>query len=185
MKICTAFVLLVNLYISITFISMLSIVKVPTESLRQKSIDIDPALILKDEIQNLINDMAPTMYSDDGIGLAAPQVGKNIRLCVIGKEALKFDKKNKLPFEDLVLINPVWQKTSRKTFVEVEGCLSVPKTYGKVRRCRNIDVTAYDKNGKELKFLANDFFARVIQHEVDHLDGVLFIDKAKGIYTIE
>ena len=164
---------------------MLNIVKIPTESLRQRSTEIDPALILKDEIQNLIKDMAPTMYSDDGIGLAAPQVGKNIRLCVIGKEALKFDKKNKLPFEDLVLINPIWQKTSRKTVVDVEGCLSVPKTFGKVRRHRNISVSALDKNGNELKFEANEFFARVIQHEVDHLDGILFIDKAKGIYQVE
>lgn len=164
---------------------MLEIVKIPTESLRQRSVELDPALISSDEIQNLIQEMTPTMYSDDGIGLAAPQVGKNIRLCVIGKEALKFDKKNKLPFEDLVLINPIWQKTSRKTLTDVEGCLSVPKTYGKVRRCRNISISALDKNGNELNFEANDFFARVIQHEVDHLDGILFIDKAKSIYKIE
>jgi len=164
---------------------MLEITKVPTKSLRERSTELDPALVTSDEIQTLIDEMIPTMYTDDGIGLAAPQVGKNIRLCVIGKEALKLDKKNTLQIYDLVLINPVWQKTSRKKATDTEGCLSVPKTFGKVTRWKNIEVEALDRQGNKLKFFANDFFARVIQHEVDHLDGILFIDKAKSIYTID
>ncbi len=164
---------------------MLDIVKVPAESLRQKSTQVDITSISTDEIQNLIRDMIPTMYIDDGIGLAAPQVGKNIRLCIIGKEALKLDKKNVLPLEDLVLINPIWQKTSLRKEIDTEGCLSVPKTFGKVKRYRHIEVVALDKNGHKLQFEAHDFFARVIQHEIDHLDGILFIDKAKSIYTID
>ncbi len=164
---------------------MLEVLKIPTPSLREKSADIAPSFVLSKEMQTFISEIIPKMYEDDGIGLAAPQVGKNIRLCTIGKEALKLDKKNTLPLEDLILINPVWQKTSRRKEVDTEGCLSVPKTYGKVKRYRHIEVTALDKNGKEITFLANNFFARVIQHEVDHLDGILFIDKAKGIYTID
>ncbi|MFZ2189797.1 MAG: peptide deformylase [Candidatus Magasanikiibacteriota bacterium] len=164
---------------------MLEITKIPTPSLRQRSAELDPVLILTEEIQNLIIDMIPTMYQSDGIGLAAPQVGKNIRLCTIGKEALKVDKKNTLPVEDLVLINPVWQKLSVRKTEDVEGCLSVPKTFGKVKRYKKIEVIALDKNGKKIKFEAHDFFARVIQHEVDHLDGILFIDKATGIYQVE
>lgn len=164
---------------------MLDIIKIPTESLRQKSTEVDPALILTDDMKNLITEMIETMHTDDGIGLAAPQVGNNIRICVIGSDAIKLDKKNKLPLEDLVLINPVWQKTSRWKEIDTEGCLSVPKTFGKVKRYKHIEVTSLGKDGKEIKFEAHEFFARVIQHEVDHLDGVLFIDKAKGIYTID
>ena len=164
---------------------MLEIVKLPTKSLRRKSTEVDPSLVTKKEIQDFIKEMTPTMHTDDGIGLAAPQVGKNIRICVIGGDAVKLDKKNTLPIEDLVLINPVWQKTSRWKEVDTEGCLSVPKTFGKVKRYKHIVVECLDKNGNELKFEANNFFARVIQHEVDHLEGVLFIDKAKGIYQVD
>ena len=127
------------------------------------------------------------MYSDDGIGLAAPQIGQNIRICIIGKDAIKMDKKTNITkkSEDIVLINPVWQKTSRKQNWDTEGCLSVPKTYGKVKRYNHIEINAFDKNGEKINFTANGFFARVIQHEVDHLDGILFIDKAKDIYNVE
>ena len=158
---------------------MLPIVKNPTPSLRERSTEIDRDFLLFKETQKLIDEMVPTMYGDDGIGLAAPQVGKNVRICVIGKAA---DKKLK---EDLVLINPIWEKTSKKTNVDTEGCLSVPKTFGKVKRYTRIHVTALDRDANEIEFNAKNFFARVIQHEVDHLDGVLFIDKATDIYTID
>lgn len=164
---------------------MLEVIKEPNEILRKKSNEIDLDLILSEKIQNLIKDMIVTMYEDDGIGLAAPQVGKNIRLFVVGKEAVKLDKKCGLELKDLILINLVWQKTSRKKVVDTEGCLSVSKTFGKVKRYKNIEVKALDQKGKEIKFKASGFLARVIQHENDHLDGVLFIDKAKDIYQVE
>lgn len=151
----------------------------PNEILRQKSAEIDRNFLLSKETQQLIKDMIETMYVDDGIGLAAPQVGKNIRLLVIGKEA--HPQKTK----DTILINPTWTKTSRKKVTDTEGCLSVPKTFGKVKRYKNIHVEALDEKGNELSFEANKFLARVIQHEVDHLDGILFIDKAKDIYTVD
>lgn len=156
---------------------MLKILTEPNKILRQRSTEIDPALISSDEIQNLIKNMIPTMYGDEGIGLAAPQVGKNIRLCIVGKEAWPEQDK------DRVLINPVWQKTSRKKVEAAEGCLSVPKTFGKVKRYKNIHVEALDEKGEKQEFSASDMLARVIQHEVDHLDGILFIEKAKDIYT--
>jgi len=165
---------------------MLSIITYPAPSLHEKSIEIDLDLILSKKIQTLIKEMLKTMYDNDGIGIAGPQVDKNIRLCIIGKESLKIGKqKNELPIEDLILINPVWQKTSRKKIIDTEGCLSVPKTFGKVRRYRDILVDAYNSKGEKIIFEAHDFLARVIQHEVDHLDGILFIDKAKNIYTTE
>ncbi len=165
---------------------MLNIITYPTESLNKRSIELDQNIIISKKIKELIDEMIPTMYQDDGIGLAAPQVGHNIRLCIIGKEALKFDNKTELDTtQDIILINPIWEKTSRKKEWDKEGCLSVPKTYGKVKRYRDIHVDALDRNGNPLSFEAHGFFARVIQHEVDHLDGILFIKKAKDIYETE
>ena len=157
---------------------LLPIIKLPTPTLRQRSIEVDRQTLLLPETQKFITDMIPTMYDDDGIGLAAPQVARNIRICIIGKEA---DKKLKT---DLVLVNPIYDRTSRKMNTDSEGCLSVPNTFGKVKRYSDIQVTALDRLGNEIRFEAHKFFARVIQHEVDHLDGILFIDKATDVYTI-
>lgn len=157
----------------------LPIVTLPTPSLRVRSGEVDHATLRSPEIQQFIKDMIPTMYDDDGIGLAAPQVGKNIRICVVGKDATPTKQK------DLVLVNPVWERTSRKTNIDAEGCLSVPNVFGKVKRYSYIHVTAWNEHGEELSFDANNFFARVIQHEVDHLDGILFIDKARDIYEVD
>jgi len=165
---------------------MLKIVTLPNPKLRERSTEIDRDFLLSKEIQELISEMISKMYNSDGIGLAAPQVGHNIRLCIISKDALKLDKKNILPTEfDLVLINPVWQKTSRKTNIDEEGCLSVPGLLGKVKRHSDIEVEAWNEKGEKIKFSAHNYFARVIQHEVDHLDGVLFVDKAKDVREIQ
>jgi len=157
----------------------LSIVTVPTPTLRQRSVDVDQFAVGEKKIQELITAMIPEMYDDDGIGLAAPQVGHNIRICIIGKEADPALK------EDLALINPVWQRLSKKTSTDTEGCLSVPGVYGKVKRYSRIHVSALNRAGQPVQFEAKNFFARVIQHEVDHLDGILFIDKATDLYTID
>ena len=164
---------------TITVGMILKIVKTPTKSLNQRSKEIDFLGFDKKKLKKLIKDMTETMYDDDGIGLAAPQIHQNIRLCVIGKEADESLEK------DIALINPTWEKTSRKTKWEVEGCLSVPNTFGKVKRYKNIKVNAIDEKGKELSFEADDYLARVVQHEVDHLDGILFVDKAKDIYEVD
>lgn len=158
---------------------ILPIVTIPTPSLRDRSTEITRDFVLLPKTQQFIQDLVLTMYADDGIGIAAPQVANNIRICVIGREATP-DKKH-----DLVLVNPVWMKTSRRTDWDVEGCLSVPKIYGKVKRYTHIQVNALDAQGNPISFDAKKFFARVIQHEVDHLDGILFIDKAKDTYTVE
>ncbi len=170
---------------------MLPIIKLPTPSLRVRSKEIDRDTLKSPKIQQLIQDMIPTMYGDDGIGLAAPQVAQNIRICVIGKEAVHMDNrptgkgKKSSATKDLVLVNPVFERLSKKTAWDTEGCLSVPKKYGKVKRFTEIEVTAWDEHGNDLKFVAKKFFARVIQHEVDHLDGILFIDRAPSVYDVE
>lgn len=120
------------------------------------------------------------MKTADGVGLAAPQIGEGVRLCVIDRRADEINLKN-----DLILVNPVWKKTSIKKDVMEEGCLSVPKTYGKVKRYTKIKADAINEKGEKISFTAADLLARVIQHEVDHLDGILFIDKAKDIYQVE
>ncbi len=141
--------------------SLLSILTVPDPPLRQKSKEIKP-----DEIKNLrplILDMFETMKEAEGIGLAAPQVGQNIRLIVISP--------------DLVFLNPKITKRSWRKVKAEEGCLSVPNTTVMVSRYKKITVKALSQEGKPLNFTAADLLARVIQHEIDHLDGVLIIDK--------
>jgi peptide deformylase len=158
---------------------ILPIVTIPADSLRIRSQEVDRKLLLSDDMQDFIDAMIPTMYDDDGIGLAAPQVAKNVRICVVGKEA------DASLSHDLVLVNPTWERTSRKKGWDTEGCLSVPNVYGKVQRFRDIHVKALDRDGNMISFDARKYFARVIQHEVDHLDGILFIDKAKDTYEVD
>lgn len=162
---------------------MLTIITLPNPNLRQRSKEIDLDFLLSKDTQKLIDQMIPKMYTADGIGLAAVQVGHNIRVCTVGKMAIP--EKHKLKQEDLVLVNPVWNKTSIRKVTDVEGCLSVPKTSGKVKRYKNISVTALDRQGNKLSFNASDYLARVIQHEVDHMDGILYIDKATDIQEIQ
>lgn len=158
---------------------ILPILKLPTPSLREKSTEVDLETLKQTTIQSFIDDMIPTMYDDDGIGLAAPQVAKNIRIVVIGKAA---DDSLK---DDIVLVNPEWTRVSKKTNSDVEGCLSVKNMVGKVKRYSDIHVRALDRHGKKLEFDAHKYFARVIQHEVDHLNGVLFIDRAYDLWEVE
>jgi len=164
---------------------MLQILTLPSKSLHERSTEVDHVLLSQASTHQFINDLLETMHLKDGVGLAAPQVGKNIRICVINSIGTKevMDEKHQPTINhDLVLINPIWQKISRKQVYDLEGCLSVPKIYGKVKRYKDIVVKATDIHGKEIKIEAHGFFARVIQHEVDHLDGVLFIEKAKDLF---
>jgi peptide deformylase len=157
---------------------ILPIIKYPNDILTTRSKEVDQDFILDRQTQDLVQNMIETMYSADGVGLAAPQIGKNLRLCVISKNYTP-DKK------DLVLFNPTWEKTSRKKVADIEGCLSIPNTFGKVKRLKNIKVKYLNEKGKEISFEASGFFARIVQHEVDHLNGELFIFKAKDIHTEE
>ena len=118
------------------------------------------------------------MHVYQGIGLAAPQVDKNVRICVIGKEA------DKSLADDLVLVNPEIEILNRKKNVDNEGCLSVPNTFGQVKRAGQIRVRAWSQAGQPIEFMAKNLFARVIQHELDHLNGILFIDRATDVYEV-
>jgi len=127
------------------------------------------ALPLKEitpEILNLIKDMAETMYTDSGVGLAAPQVGVSKRIIIIDGE------------EDglIVLINPMIVKSEGEVVAE-EGCLSVPGIYSKVKRSSKVTVKALNENGDSIEITKESLTARALQHEIDHLDGILFIDR--------
>ncbi len=130
-------------------------------------------------MKKFIVDLIETMYHKNGVGIASVQVASPIRLCVIAKEFTPGKK------EDLILINPKFSAIGILRQWDEEGCLSVPLIYGKVRRYKKIKVTALGANGQPLEFIATDFFARICQHEIDHLNGTLFIDKAKNLHTID
>ena len=125
-----------------------------------------PVKEIAPEILNLIKDMAETMYADSGIGLAAPQVGVSKRISVIDGE------------EDglIVLINPMLVK-SEGELVEEEGCLSIPGIYSQVKRSSQVTVKALNENGDPIEMTKEGLAARALQHEIDHLDGILFIDR--------
>ncbi|MDM8000542.1 MAG: peptide deformylase, partial [Dehalococcoidia bacterium] len=132
---------------------------------------------LDGKIQKLIDDMLETMPAASGVGLAAPQVGVSLRLVVIG-----------MPGEEpLVLINPEVVKKSGEREVD-EGCLSVPGYRGKVKRSEAVTVKARDRNWKERRYKGTELFGQVLEHEIDHLDGVLYIDHLASpddLYSIE
>lgn len=134
-----------------------------------------PVEEIDEDIKNLVNNMIHTMYEKDGVGLAAPQVGRSIRIFVCDPEWSRTDKKN-----PIILINPEFIDMEGETTGE-EGCISVPGIYEKVKRFDQVTIKSLDINGKEQIYEASEFFAVVLQHEYDHLDGILFVDKIPQI----
>ena len=118
-----------------------------------------------DELRKLIADMFETMYAAEGIGLAAPQVGRTERLAVVDVDGAKY-----------VLINPEIVTRDGVNETAEEGCLSIPDIYGDVERPGTVTIRATDENGKEYEATGNELLGRCFQHEIDHLDGKLFID---------
>ncbi|MEL6488938.1 MAG: peptide deformylase [Cyanobacteria bacterium J06634_6] len=126
------------------------------------------------DLRDLARKMLQTMYSEDGIGLAAPQVGVNKQLLVI--DADPEDTENK----PLVLINPKVLNYSKELATGQEGCLSIPGVYLDVIRPAAVEISYKDESGRPRKMKADDLVARVIQHEMDHLNGVLFVDRVEN-----
>lgn len=146
------------------------------------------------KIQKIISDMEETLDSiSDGVGLAAPQIGESLRIFLVAKKVFERGNKNKKnktltdeKVENLVCINPVIVKASKtKKWLEGEGCLSVRWFYGKVLRSTNVSLEYYDKKGQKQVRGAGGILAHIFQHECDHLDGQLFIDKAIDIEWLE
>ncbi|MBI2484255.1 peptide deformylase [Candidatus Uhrbacteria bacterium] len=138
----------------------------------------DPAL------QKLIDDMIPTMYERDGIGLAAPQVNYSLRLAVIVPDPDRYEEYKKESREGTVLINPRIIRHSFRKEAHEEGCLSVPGIFGPVRRYMSVTAEYQDRNGQTHTIKGTGLLARVLQHETDHLNGTLFIDKSTRLYKV-
>ena len=153
------------------------VVKYGTESLRQPSKEVHK---VSQKIKTLVQDLIDTMYSQNGVGLAAPQIGENVRVFVIDVST------GNEPLNPIVFINPKIIKKSGAC-ISHEGCLSFPEAYTDVRRYENVMVKALDSNGRSFVMEAKEgtLLARAIQHEFDHLDGILFIDHAINRFEAE
>lgn len=167
---------------------MVTIVQSENKVLRQKAKEVPIGEITGKNIQKILKDMQKALLTqDDGVAIAAPQIGESLRIFVVSGRAFDIDngdyEENKeIPkAKDLICINPVITKLSRDKEEMDEGCLSVRYLYGKVKRSKKASIEAYDENGKKFKRGGSGLLAQIFQHETDHLEGVLFIDKARDV----
>lgn len=157
--------------------SVREVIKLPHPTLRKKAHDVHN---FDDAFQELVEDMVETMRVEDGVGLAAPQVNQSLRVIVV--EYPEDDSKEDAPKKLFVMVNPEIVKRSEETILGIEGCLSVPDIVGEVERSEKVEVRGLNRYGKKMKVRAKGWLARVFQHEIDHLDGVLFVDRATQIW---
>jgi peptide deformylase len=151
--------------------AVLPILKHPDPVLRRKAKRVSH---VDESLNRLIDNMIETMYQASGAGLAAPQVGVSLKIAVIG-----------LPDEDvIVLVNPELVKKSGERIV-IEGCLSVPGYRGEIKRAEKVTVKALDRNGKAFRIKAEELLAEVLEHEIDHLNGVLYLDHLESTDKLE
>jgi peptide deformylase len=167
--------------------SILKVARMGHPVLRAKAQPVPLAEISTARIQRLIDDMLETMREYSGIGLAAPQVHESARLFVAGlRESdaplTELTSETEMPF--VTLVNPEVTMIGEAVDSGWEGCLSIPDIRGLVPRAHDIRVDAYDRHGRRLQFLAHGLPARVIQHETDHLDGVLFFERMRTLETL-
>jgi len=147
-------------------LAVYKVVEKGDEVLREKAREV-PKITLN--IIKLLDNMRDTMYANKGVGLAAPQIGISKRVIVVDVG------------EGLVeMINP-WIQEARGEITDLEGCLSIPEVVGDVKRAEEIKVKGLNRDGLEMEIVVQGFAARAFQHEIDHLDGILFIDKAENI----
>ncbi|RED65913.1 peptide deformylase [Cohnella lupini] len=151
------------------FMSIRLIVKHPDAVLRERAQEVTK---FNSNLHKLLDDMADTMYDADGVGLAAPQVGilKRVIVVDVGDE-----------HELIELVNPEIVLAEGEQ-LGPEGCLSIPGLQGDVKRSNRIVIRGQDRNGKPIQYESTEFLSRAFQHEVDHLNGVLFIDTAESVY---
>jgi peptide deformylase len=157
--------------------TMRQIVYLPDPILRRKA---QPITRIDASLQTLIDDMIETMREAPGVGLAAPQVGISERLIVV--EYPLDDTKEDAPKKLFVVINPEIKETSSESELGVEGCLSVPGYQGEVERSLAITVKGLNRHGQPMKIKAKGWLARIFQHEIDHVNGVVFTDRATRIW---
>lgn len=157
-------------------------------ALRQQARELSADEIGSPYLQSLIAEMKELLSREEfGVALAAPQVGEAVRLFIVSGAALARDKAGDddapmAPLDDQVYINPSFTRTSRGTKLKHEGCLSIRGKWGMVPRAEKATVRALDEHGKPFTRNASGFLAHIFQHEMDHLEGILYIDKAEELY---
>jgi peptide deformylase len=168
--------------------SILKVARMGHPVLRAKALAIQRAEIKSPAVQRLIDDLIETMVEYHGVGLAAPQVHVGLRVFVgildarEGPGGPAGDDEHEA--DPLALINPEITPIGDDIVEDWEGCLSVPDIRGRVPRAREIKVRAFDRKGERIEIRAHDFPARVIQHETDHLDGILFFDRMRSLESL-
>jgi peptide deformylase len=157
--------------------ALLKIARLGHPVLRQSAVEVDDAEIASPSFSQFIDDMIETMRESDGVGLAAPQVYASKRVAIVEVKGPhpRYPEQGDVPLT--VLVNPRIVSQSAELDEDWEGCLSIPDLRGRVPRRRQIQVHALDRDGKPIEINASGFFARVIQHEIDHLDGVMFLER--------
>src|SRR5919109_4082268 len=156
------------------------IVTLPEPVLRRKAHTIPK---IDKTLQTLIDDMVETMRDAPGVGLAAPQIGLSERLIVVEYYEREEDEdKEDAPKKVWAVLNPEIIKRSEETLLGVEGCLSIPGLVGEVERHAAIQVKGLNRHGKPVKIKAEGWLARIFQHEIDHLNGILFPDRATRVW---
>jgi peptide deformylase len=161
--------------------SILKVARMGHPVLRAKARPLEKAEIRSAVVQQLIDDMLDTMAEYHGVGLAAPQVHEGVRIFVAALDTGDDDEEDG---EAIAIINPEITIIGPDVVEDWEGCLSIPDIRGRVPRAREIKVRGFDRAGARLELNAHDFPARVIQHETDHLDGVLFFDRMTSLASM-
>lgn len=156
-----------------------NIVTLPHPTLRRKARKVND---YGPDLQKLIDDMVETMRAAPGVGLAAPQIDVPLRVIVV---EFGSDEDPDQPAKLFAVVNPEITRASKETVMGTEACLSIPGMAGDVDRAEAITVKGFNRRGQPIKIKANGWLARIFQHEIDHLDGVLFIDRAEKIWVIE
>jgi peptide deformylase len=154
--------------------------------LRQEALPVPLKEIGSKKIGDIISRMKKALHAeDDGVAIAAPQIGEGVRIFVVSGAALAMARKKNVPadqeLKDLVFINPQITNFSKKKRKMEEGCLSVRWLYGQVSRHEKVTLKAYDEEGKLVTMGGSGLLAQIFQHETDHLNGILFIDKAENV----
>ena len=163
--------------------SILKVARLGHPVIRTPAEAVPKETITSSSMQRFIDDMIETMHEHDGVGLAAPQVHVSKQVAVIEvKDNRRYPGEGPIPLT--VLINPRILSASKKQLEDWEGCLSVNEFRGKVPRAESLEVEAYNRKGEKVKLTAHGFFARVIQHECDHLAGKVFLDRMPNLSTL-